>query len=58
MIHRKLHSLRCGTRDITFICYGPCKAPPLGNPCARGYDVMQQTVIGDLLEICIISVAI
>ena len=32
MIHGKLHSLRCGTRDITFICYGYCKPRPSEIP--------------------------
>ena len=32
MIHRKLHYFRCGTRNITFIYYGPCKPPPSEIP--------------------------
>ena len=45
MIHRKLHSLSCGTHDITFICYGPCKPRPseipgLGKTNVRGPGTM------------------
>ena len=37
MIHRKLHSLRCGVGDITFICYGSCRPRPSGIPALYKY---------------------